>query len=119
MPLESRPAGPVVFLLTLATAAIHLLRAAADPGIRVLFSLNGLGYLGLLALLYLPRVANRRDLVRWALIAYAGLTILLWVAWGIVSSAWTVTGVLDKALEVTLIGLLWGQKRRTMTIGSR
>lgn len=116
--MDSKRKGPIVFLLTLTTAAIHLLRAVVDPGIRILFSLNGLGYLGLLLLLYLQRFTPRRGLVRRALIAYTGLTILIWVVWGIVGGGWTATGVVDKAVEITLVGLLWGQDRREKAIGS-
>ncbi len=89
-----------IVLLTLATAIIHLQLAFPDPG----FILNGLGYLALLAALYLPvpRLAHRRNVVRWVLIGYTALTILLWVVLG----ARTPIGYVDKAIEVALIALL-------------
>ncbi len=89
-----------IVLLTLATAVIHLQLAFPDPG----FILNGLGYLTLLAALYLPvpRLARRRNVVRWVLIGYTALTILLWVLLG----ARTPIGYADKAIEVALIALL-------------
>jgi hypothetical protein len=89
-----------IVLLTLATAAIHLQLAFPDPA----FILNGLGYLTLLAALYLPvpRLAHRRNVVRWVLIGYTALTIFLWVLLG----ARTPIGYIDKTIEVALIALL-------------
>ncbi len=89
-----------IVLLTLATAIIHLQLAFPDPG----FILNGLGYLALLAALYLPvpRLARRRNVVRWVLIGYTALSILLWVVLG----ARTPIGYIDKSIEVALIALL-------------
>jgi hypothetical protein len=86
--------------LTLATALIHLQLNFPDP----VFILNGLGYLALLAALYLPipRIARYRNLVRWALIGYAALTIFLWILLG----ARTPIGYVDKVIEVVLISLL-------------
>src|SRR5215213_6884578 len=74
-----------IFLLTLATAFIHLFLAfTAIPyfGLNfgvMLFILNGLGYLGLLAALQLPipQLARFRSAARWALVAYAALPIVL------------------------------------------
>ena len=89
-----------IVLLTLATALIHLQLAFPDPA----FILNGLGYLALLAALYLPvpRLARYRNLVRWVLIGFTALTILLWILLG----ARTPIGYVDKAIEVALILLL-------------
>ena len=96
-----------IALLTLATALIHLQLAFPDPA----FILNGLGYLTLLAALYLPlpRVARYRNTVRWLLMGYAALTILLWILLG----ARTPIGYIDKAIEVTLILLLLVEARRS------
>ena len=95
-----------IALLTLATALIHLQLAFPDPA----FILNGLGYLALLAALYLPhpRVAGYRTLVRWVLVGYAALSILLWVLLG----ARTPIGYIDKAIEIALIALLLLEARR-------
>jgi hypothetical protein len=92
--------------LTLATAFIHLQLAFPDP----VFILNGLGYLTLLAALYLPvsRLARYRNVVRWVLVGYTALTILLWVLFG----ARTPIGYIDKAIEITLILLLLLEARR-------
>jgi hypothetical protein len=96
-----------IIVLTLATAFIHLQLNFPDP----VFILNGLGYLALLAALYLPvpQLARYRHVVRLVLIGYAALTIFLWVLVG----ARTPIGYIDKAMEVTLIALLLLQGRRS------
>ena len=103
--------GVGIFLLTLSTAVIHLylaLTAVASMGFNfgvMLFILNGLGYLGLLAVLQLPirQLARFRSTARWALVAFAALTIVLFF---IMAPAYTIIGYVDKAIEVALIGLL-------------
>jgi hypothetical protein len=100
--------------LTAATAAIHFLRAAADPEIRVLFTLNGVGYLALAALLYVPlaRLTPYRRWVRWTLMGYAAVTVVLYGVWGAMSGDWTVPlGPIAKVIEVALIWLVWQEGR--------
>jgi hypothetical protein len=92
-------------LLTLATALIHLQLNFPDPT----FILNGLGYLALIAALFLPSLARYRGLVRWALIGYTALTILLWLFLG----ARTPIGYMDKVIEIVLIALLLIEARRS------
>jgi hypothetical protein len=106
-----RGLGVGIFLLTLATALIHLVLAfTAIPyfGLNfgvVLFILNGLGYLVLLGALQLPipQLSSFRSLARWALVAYAALTIVLWV---IIAPVYDFIGYTDKAIEIGLIVLL-------------
>src|SRR5215217_8862470 len=95
-----------VVLLTLIAAAVHLSLLFPDPA----FILNGLGYLALLAALYLPipRLVPYRRAVRWALIGYATLTVLLWVAIG----ERTPLGYATTADEVALVALLVLEGRR-------
>jgi hypothetical protein len=95
-----------VILLTLFAAAVHLSLLFPDP----VFILNGLGYLTLLAALYLPisRLVPHRRLVRWTLIGYATLTILLWVVMG----ERTLLGYTTTAGEVVLVGLVVLEGRR-------
>ena len=103
--------GVGIFVLTLATAAIHLyLALTAIPAMGfnfgvMLFILNGLGYLGLLALLQLPirQLARFRSAARWALIAFAALTIVLFF---VMAPVYMIIGYVDKAIEVALIALL-------------
>ena len=103
--------GVGIFVLTVATAVIHLylaLTAIGSMGFNfgvMLFILNGLGYLGLLALLQLPirQLARFRSAARWALIAFAALTIVLFF---IMAPVYMIIGYVDKAIEVALIALL-------------
>jgi hypothetical protein len=90
-----------IIVLTLATALIHLTLVFPST----LFILNGLGYLALLAALFLPipQLSGYRTQVRWALMAYALLTIVLWVVMGSRIPLAYVT----KVIEVVLIVLLW------------
>ena len=93
-----------IIVLTIATAVIHF------SLLLPLFILNGLGYLTLLAALYLPIpvLANYRNWVRWALMGFTALTIILWVIMG----ARSPLGFIDKALEVVLIVLLFIESRQ-------
>jgi hypothetical protein len=86
--------------LTIATALTHISLLFPDP----VFILNGIGYLGLLGLLYLPLpfLAPYRGYVRWLLIGYTVLTIALWVAFGLR----TPIGYVNKATELALLALL-------------
>jgi len=103
--------GPLrvgVILLTVGTALIHLyLGLQGFP----LFVLNGLGYLGLLAALILPipRISEYRNLVRWVLVGYTALTILLWILVGARNSI----GYTDKVMELVLVVLLVLDARRS------
>ena len=113
MPSSGTPANVVlrvgIVALTLGTALIHLSLNFPDLG----FMLNGLGYLTLLAALCLPvpQVARHRDIVRWVLIGYAALTILLWILLG----DRTAIGYTAKAIEVALITLLLLEARRSLS----
>jgi hypothetical protein len=103
--------GVGIFVLTVATAVIHLylaLSAIGSMGFNfgvMLFILNGLGYLGLLAVLQLPirQLARFRSAARWALVAFAALTIVLFF---LMAPEYTIIGYVDKAIEVALIALL-------------
>jgi hypothetical protein len=90
-----------IIVLTLATALIHLTLVFPSP----LFILNGLGYLALLAALFLPmpQLSGYHSQLRWVLMAYALLTIVLWVIMGSRIPLAYVT----KVIEVVLIVLLW------------
>lgn len=105
-----------MIVLTLATAAIHFWMASKFPDMRTIFTLNGIGYLGLLGLLFLPLsfLARYRNLARWALIAYTAVTIVAFF-YVTFSSGWSVwddpIGLATKALEVVLIVLLFMDTR--------
>lgn len=96
-----RAALVVNVALLLATAVTHLLLFFPD----IPFILNGLGYLALGAALYgpFPRLHGSRRTIRWMLITYTALTIVLWVLIG----GRILVGYLNKLNEVLLIaGLL-------------
>jgi hypothetical protein len=99
-----------IIILTLATAVIHftLVHSLMD----IAFILNGLGYLALLSALYLPIpfFAGRRSLVRFALMGFAALTIIAWIAIG--DKTWWL-GYVAKAIEIVLIVLLWLENQRS------
>jgi len=96
--------------LTVITAVIHLVLGiiiSPEPMFKVLFTLNGLGYLALIAALYFLRpFAANRALIRYALMAFTAVTLVLYFVfnWPNVVSP---LGLVDKAVELVLIILLW------------
>jgi len=94
--------------LALTTAIIHIVLAV--PLTLVGFYLNGLGYIVLAAALYLPQLRGYRRRLRWLLMRYTALTIVLWVALG---QPYTSIGYIDKAVELALLGLLWLDHRNS------
>lgn len=110
------PLAVAIILLALGTAITHLflgvqLTSIGGWQLGMIFLLNGLGYLGLTALLYLPIRAldPYRGAVRYALIGFAALTIALWIPFGTKS----VLGYLNKLNEILLIALLLFEARMT------
>lgn len=97
--------------LTVATALIHIVLGIMSGGtFLIIFLLNGLGYLALLAALYfLPQFAAQRSMVRWALLAFTAVTFILYFAFN-ASNPWNPMGLVDKAIELILIILLWQEK---------
>lgn len=99
----TRSLGPVqigIILLALATAGIHI--ALAIPTNLIMFYLNGLGYIGLVAALYLPQFGAYRREIRYGLIAFSAVTI---VGWAVVGER-SILAYIDKAIEIALIALL-------------
>ena len=108
----------IIILLTLATAAIHFSFFIADPSREIIYGLNALGYVTLVALLYLPipLLDQFRRPVRRLLMGYAAVTIVAYLIFGLMTSEWTVPlGPLTKLIEVILIGLLWWEDRQSNT----
>jgi hypothetical protein len=115
-----------IIISVLAAAALHFGAAtdkmmfpdSPDP----LFTLNGLGYLGLLGAYFLPIpfFQHRHKLVWWALFIYASITIMLWfvisVVIGYIGNAApflthdTAYGMTATTIEVILLFLLWKEK---------
>ena len=104
-----------IVLLTLFTAGCHLylgLNGLRRPlnTFTVLFILDGLGYLALLAALTLPipRLSGRRPLLRRVLAGYAALTIVSWVAAVVIMHFGAIQlAYVTKVVELTLILFLW------------
>ncbi|MEO8357794.1 MAG: hypothetical protein ABI621_17955 [Chloroflexota bacterium] len=108
MNLTGRHYGIILF--TLATAFLHIVLYP-----DIMFTLNGLGYLGLLGAYFLPVsfFQQRRNLVWWALVGYTALTIILWVVMGdktFVAGTSSATGYYAKAAEVILMAFLFADK---------
>lgn len=81
----------------------------------IMFTLNGLGFAGLLGayLLPIPLFQERRKLVWWALVGYTLLTMVLWAIMG--EKAFTfgtssATGYYAVVTELILVVLLWADK---------
>ena len=99
-----------IILAAVATAILHI---TLFPDI--VFTLNGLGYLGLLSAYFLPIAffQQRHNLAWWALVGYTALTIVLWVIMGdktFVAGTSSATGYYAKAAEVLLLIFLWADK---------
>ncbi len=116
----------VILIGVLATALLHL-GAAFDKilfpgGPDPLFTLNGLGYLGLLGAFFLPIpfFQQRHKLVWWVLFVYIIITIIawlvIWVGLNVIAqgvpffSHDSLYGVPAKVIEVILLVLLWQEK---------
>lgn len=104
MNLTGKHYGIIIF--TLATAFLHIMLFP-----DIMFTLNGLGYLGLLGAYFLPIpfFQQRHNLVWWVLIGYTALTIVLWVIMGeknFSASTSSMIGYYAKAAEIFLLGFL-------------
>jgi len=99
------PRRYAIIALTVITALVHL-----GLGITTsnnLFLLNGVGYLALIVALYfIPQLAGQRALIRWVLIAYTAVTFVLYFVFNW-PNIWGPAGLIDKAIELILIVLLW------------
>ncbi len=100
----------VIVLLTLATAIIHFALAAGNWGtglLPIMFALDGVGYILLIVLLYFSgRSGTGRSTIRWILIFYTALTIILYFVFNGGDSFSSALGLATKAIELLLIILL-------------
>jgi len=108
MKLEIKHYG--IILTTLVAAYFHLV---FFPDIA--FTLNGLGYLGLLGAYFLPIpfFQQRHKIVWWVLAGYTLLTIVLWAIMGdkqFVAGASSAIGYYAMTSEVILLAFLWSDK---------
>mgnify|MGYP005843816611 CR=1 FL=1 len=101
-----------IVVFTLITAFIHLVVLNILMGrVDVLFTLNGLGFLGLLAVYFLPFTRRYLILTRWALLVYTAATILAWVAIGDKSLPSGALGYFTKLDELALLIALWWDRQ--------
>ena len=105
--------------LAIITAVIHLLVGLNE----LILLLNGLGYLALIAAIYLlPPFRGMRGPLTWVLIGYTNITIVLYFAshpWGYEHGSLDRLGLVTKAIEIALAGLVfvdWWQRRRTPSL---
>ena len=108
MTAERQPLNLIKWLImiaTLFTAGIHFSLNFSMGKLDPLFTLNGIGYLTLLVLyIFTPKfLAKYKNLIRIAYLSFTLLTIILWVFLG---KPYTVTGYIDKSVEMLLVILL-------------
>lgn len=108
-----------IILFTIATAILHIILFP-----DIMFTLNGLGYLGLLAAYFLPIpfLQQKHNLVWWALVGYTALTIILWVIMGdknFVAGTSSATGYYAKVAELFLLGFLFADRPGTQRVAAR
>jgi hypothetical protein len=114
----------LIVLLTLITAGIHFYFFSTAPKGGLLFTmflLNGLGYLGLLALLYLPLglPQSLHRLVRPVFIGYTSLTIALYIIMSARANIWSAPWApISKVVEVILIWQLWADVKSEKTFAA-
>ncbi len=117
--IELRPIQLLISALVVMTAVVHLMAGVDAP----LLLANGVGYLAILAALYLLPVNFLKGLrtpLSWLLIAYTLITIISFFVihpLGIEDGSLDWLGLVTKAVEVVLIALLlidWRQQSQTL-----
>lgn len=99
-----------IIVLTLITAGVHLAFGLAGlfggdlGGFTIPFVLNGLGYLSLLAALFMdvPFFRDNRPLAHWLLIGFAALTLILYFVFNGFSN-FGPAAIITKGAELLLI----------------
>jgi hypothetical protein len=114
----------LIIVLTLITTVIHFYFFSTDPKgglLFIMFLLNGIGYLGLLGLLYLPLglPASLHRLVRPLFIGYTILTIVLYVIISAQAGIWSAPWApIAKVAEVILVWQLWAEGKAQMPVAA-
>ncbi|MDQ2692836.1 MAG: hypothetical protein M3Y68_12440 [Chloroflexota bacterium] len=108
-----------IILFALATAVLHIILFP-----DIMFTLNGLGYLALLAAYFLPIpfLQERRNLIWWVFVGYTVLTIILWVIMGdknFVPGTSSATGYYAKAAEILLLVFLFADRSNTQSVTAK
>lgn len=101
----------LIVVTTLITALIHLYLNVMLGQFSILFTLNGLGYLGLLGLLILPIpfLKPYRPIVRWVFLGFALLTLVLWF---VMNGTRGFVGYTSKIAEAVLVVCLFLDGRK-------
>jgi hypothetical protein len=94
-----------IIILAVGTAMIHAYLNVEMKKIDPLFTLNALGYLGLMGayLLPIPFLQKYLPMIWWVFTVFTAVTIL---AWAIIGRPYTNIGYVDKTIEVLLIIML-------------
>lgn len=101
---------------TLATAFMHLyLATQPDANLRFWFLLDGLGYLGLLIVFFLPRFAPQHHMISFLLMGYAVLTVVLGF---ILSQSFDILDYIPNAIEPVLAALAFYEGWRVLRVRS-
>lgn len=108
-----------IILFAFATAVLHIILFP-----DIMFTLNGLGYLALLAAYFLPIpfLQEKRNLIWWVFVGYTTLTIILWVIMGdknFVAGTSSATGYYAKAAEVLLLVFLFADRPKTQSAAAK
>src|SRR5579859_7196121 len=99
-----------------ATALVYLFVAILpDEDLRFWFLLNGLAYVGWLAVFFLPRFAPRHHAISFLLMGYALLAIVLWF---ILGQPDELVGYIINAIELVLAVLAFFEYCRVRGVGS-
>jgi hypothetical protein len=100
-----------------APGGFNILQILPIP-LPILFLLNGIGYLVLVSALYLPQLHRFQPIVRWLLIIFAAMTIIMYFA--ISGFRPNPIGIFTKVVEIALIVLLLfeGQRAARLAAGS-
>jgi predicted flap endonuclease-1-like 5' DNA nuclease len=101
----------IIILLAFATALIHIFLGVSSWGTNstmgAIFVLDGIGYIVIVSLLYFSgRTGRGRSTMRWILIAYTLLTIILYFVFNGSTAFSSPLGLITKAIEAILIILL-------------
>lgn len=117
VPVSEGPIQGSIIVLTILTAVVHLFlglhHGFTFSLLPTLFLLNGIGYLVLLVALYLPALATIQPAVRWVLIGYAALTIIVWIY--ITHAEFDPLDYIVKLAEIVLVILLCVEASLTRT----
>ncbi len=115
-PIQIGALQVAITVCTLATAFMHLYAGVLpDEDFRFWFLLNGVGYLGLLSVFFLPRFAPRHHKVSFLLMGYALFTVLLWFVLGQPDG---LVGYVTSAIELVLAVLAFYEGWRVLRVRS-